>query len=180
MASRILGMGDVLTFIEKAEQTVDADRAEELERKIRKQEFGFDDFLDQMKQIRRMGPLGNLMGMMPGFGQMKQLKNAKVDERELDRIEAIVLSMTRRGAAPPPDHQRVAAQADRGRLGDQRAGREPADQAVRPDAEDDALAPAGQDALDGPADARRALGAARLPYPSRRHSQKSSKGVTWR
>jgi signal recognition particle subunit SRP54 len=94
MASRILGMGDVLTFIEKAEQTVDADRAQELERKIRKQEFGFDDFLDQMKQIRRMGPLGNLMGMMPGFGQLKQLKNAKVDERELDRIEAIVTSMT--------------------------------------------------------------------------------------
>jgi signal recognition particle subunit SRP54 len=94
MASRILGMGDVLTFIEKAEQTVDADRAEELERKIRKQEFGFDDFLDQMKQVRRMGPIGNLLGMMPGFGQLKQLKNAKVDERELDRIEAIVTSMT--------------------------------------------------------------------------------------
>jgi signal recognition particle subunit SRP54 len=94
MASRILGMGDVLSFIEKAEKTVDADRAQELERKIRKQEFGFDDFLDQMKQIRRMGPLGNLMGMLPGFGQLKQLKNAKVDERELDRIEAIVTSMT--------------------------------------------------------------------------------------
>jgi signal recognition particle subunit SRP54 len=94
MASRILGMGDVLTFIEKAEQTVDADRAQELERKIRKQEFGFDDFLDQMKQVRRMGPIGNLLGMMPGFGQLKQLKNAKVDERELDRIEAIVTSMT--------------------------------------------------------------------------------------
>jgi signal recognition particle subunit SRP54 len=94
MASRILGMGDVLSFIEKAEKTVDAERAEDLERKIRKQEFGFDDFLDQMKQIRRMGPLGNLMGMLPGFGQLKQLKNAKVDERELDRIEAIVTSMT--------------------------------------------------------------------------------------
>jgi signal recognition particle subunit SRP54 len=94
MASRILGMGDVLTFIEKAEQTVDADRAEELERKIRKQEFGFDDFLDQMKQVRKLGPLGNLMGMLPGFGQLKQLKGAKIDERELDRIEAIVTSMT--------------------------------------------------------------------------------------
>jgi signal recognition particle subunit SRP54 len=94
MASRILGMGDVLSFIEKAEKTVDADRAQDLERKIRKQEFGFDDFLDQMKQVRRMGPIGNLMGMLPGFGQLKQLKNAKVDERELDRIEAIVTSMT--------------------------------------------------------------------------------------
>jgi signal recognition particle subunit SRP54 len=94
MASRILGMGDVLTFIERAEKTVDADRAAELERKIRKQEFGLDDFLDQMKQVRRMGPIGGLIGMLPGFGQLKQLKNAKVDERELDRIEAIVTSMT--------------------------------------------------------------------------------------
>jgi signal recognition particle subunit SRP54 len=94
MASRILGMGDVMSFIEKAEKAVDADRAAELERKIRKQEFGLDDFLDQMKQIRRMGPIGNLLGMLPGFGQLKQLKNAKVDERELDRIQAIVTSMT--------------------------------------------------------------------------------------
>jgi signal recognition particle subunit SRP54 len=94
MASRILGMGDVLSFIERAEKTVDADRAAELERKIRKQEFGLDDFLAQMKQIRRMGPIGNLLGMLPGFGQLKQLKGAKVDERELDRIEAIVTSMT--------------------------------------------------------------------------------------
>jgi signal recognition particle subunit SRP54 len=94
MASRILGMGDVLTFIERAEKTVDADQAAELERKIRKQEFGLDDFLDQMKQVRRMGPIGGLIGMLPGFGQLKQLKNAKVDESELDRIEAIVTSMT--------------------------------------------------------------------------------------
>ena len=94
MASRILGMGDVLSFIEKAEKAVDADRAQELEQKIRKQQFGLDDFLDQMKQIRRMGPIGNLIGMLPGFGQLKQLKGAKIDERELDRIEAIVTSMT--------------------------------------------------------------------------------------
>jgi signal recognition particle subunit SRP54 len=94
MASRILGMGDVLSFIERAEKTVDTDSAAELERKIRKQEFGLDDFLDQMNQIRRMGPIGNLLGMLPGFGQLKQLKGAKVDERELDRIQAIVTSMT--------------------------------------------------------------------------------------
>jgi signal recognition particle subunit SRP54 len=94
MASRILGMGDVLSFIETAEKAVDAKQAEELERKIRKQQFGLDDFLDQMKQIRRMGPVGNLLGMLPGFGQLKQLKGVKVDERELDRIEAIVTSMT--------------------------------------------------------------------------------------
>jgi signal recognition particle subunit SRP54 len=94
MASRILGMGDVLSFIEKAEKTVDAERAHELEQKIRKQQFGLDDFLDQMKQVRRLGPIGNLIGMLPGFGQMKQLKGARIDERELDRIEAIVTSMT--------------------------------------------------------------------------------------
>jgi signal recognition particle subunit SRP54 len=94
MASRILGMGDVLSFIEKAEKTVDAERAHELEQKIRKQQFGLDDFLDQMKQVRRLGPVGNLIGMLPGFGQMKQLKGARIDERELDRIEAIVTSMT--------------------------------------------------------------------------------------
>ena len=99
MASRILGMGDVLSFIEKAEKAVDADRAQELEQKIRKQQFGLDDFLEQMKQVRRLGPLGNLMGMLPGFGQLKQLKGAKIDERELDRIEAIVTSMTPAGAA---------------------------------------------------------------------------------
>jgi signal recognition particle subunit SRP54 len=94
MASRILGMGDVLSFIEKAEKAVDADQAQKLEQKIRKQQFGLDDFLDQMKQIRRLGPIGNLVGMLPGFGQLKQLKGARIDERELDRLEAIVTSMT--------------------------------------------------------------------------------------
>jgi len=94
MASRILGMGDMLSFIEKAEKTVDAKQAQELERKISKQQLGLDDFLDQIRQVRSMGPLSNLLGMMPGFGQLKQLKNAKVDERELDRLEAIVTSMT--------------------------------------------------------------------------------------
>jgi signal recognition particle subunit SRP54 len=94
MASRILGMGDVLSFIEKAEKAVDAQSARELEQKIRKQQFGLDDFLDQMKQIRRLGPMGNLIGMLPGFGALKQIKNVRVDERELDRIQAIVTSMT--------------------------------------------------------------------------------------
>ena len=92
MAQRILGMGDMLTFIEKAEREYDADQAAELERKLRRAEFTFDDFLDQLKTIRRMGPIGNLIGMLPGAGA--QLKGMKVDERELDRVEAIVLSMT--------------------------------------------------------------------------------------
>jgi signal recognition particle subunit SRP54 len=93
MAQRILGMGDVMSLIEKAEQQFDEDDAAALERKLRRNEFGLDDFLDQLKMIRRMGPLTSLLGMIPGFGG-QQLKNMKVDERELDRIQAIILSMT--------------------------------------------------------------------------------------
>jgi signal recognition particle subunit SRP54 len=102
MASRILGMGDVLTLIEKAEEEVDREAAEDLERKIRKQQFTLDDFLKQMKQVRRMGPLTNILGMMPGMGgAMKELRKADVDERELDRLEAIILSMTPAERADP-------------------------------------------------------------------------------
>ena len=87
-------MGDVLSFIEKAEKAVDDKQAADLDRNIRDKQFGLDDFLDQMKQLRRMGPIGNMLGMLPGFGALKQLKGVKVDERELDRLEAIVTSMT--------------------------------------------------------------------------------------
>jgi signal recognition particle subunit SRP54 len=92
MAQRILGMGDVMTLIEKAESSFDEQQAAELERKLRKQEFGLDDFLDQMRQIRKLGPLQNLLGMIPGMG--KELRGVKVDEREFDRLQAIILSMT--------------------------------------------------------------------------------------
>ena len=102
MASRILGMGDVLTLIEKAEEVSDQKQAEELERKIRRQEFTLDDFLSQLKQVRRMGPLGNVLRLMPGMGgAMRQLRDVQMDERELDRIEAIVLSMTPAERAQP-------------------------------------------------------------------------------
>jgi signal recognition particle subunit SRP54 len=94
MAQRILGMGDVLSFIEKAEKQVGEDEAKELEAKLRRNEFDLDDFLDQLKKIRRMGPLTSLLGMIPGLAG-QQLKNLKVDEKEFDRIEAIILSMTR-------------------------------------------------------------------------------------
>ena len=94
MAQRILGMGDVMTFIEKAERQVDEDQARELERKLRKDEFSFEDFLGQLKQLRKMGPLTSLLGMIPGFASSKELRGLKVDEREFDRIEAIILSMT--------------------------------------------------------------------------------------
>jgi signal recognition particle subunit SRP54 len=93
MSQRILGMGDVLTLIEKAEGQFDEDQAKELERKIRKSEFTLDDFLDQMRQIRKLGPLQNLLGMIPGLGG-HQLSKMRVDEREFDRIQAIILSMT--------------------------------------------------------------------------------------
>src|SRR5436190_1520060 len=93
MAPRILGMGDVLTFIEKAEQQVDEDEAKELEAKMRRNEFDLDDFLGQLKKIRKMGPLTSLLGMLPGLAG-HQLSKMKVDEKEFDRIEAIILSMT--------------------------------------------------------------------------------------
>src|SRR5581483_2484206 len=92
MAQRILGMGDVMSLIEKAESSYSEQQAAELERKLRKQEFGLDDFLDQMRQVRRMGPLQSLLGMIPGIG--KELRGVKIDEREFDRIQAIILSMT--------------------------------------------------------------------------------------
>ena len=93
MAQRILGMGDVMSLIEKAEAQYEEDEAKELERKLRKNEFTLEDFLKQLKLVRRMGPLQSLMGMIPGLAG-HQLANTKVDERELDRVEAIILSMT--------------------------------------------------------------------------------------
>jgi len=93
MAQRILGMGDVLTFIEKAERAVDADEARELERKLRRSEFTFEDFLGQLKQVRKMGSFGSLLGMLPGLAG-HQAAQLNVDDRDLDRLEAIILSMT--------------------------------------------------------------------------------------
>jgi signal recognition particle subunit SRP54 len=101
MSQRILGMGDVLSLIEKAEQQVDEQEAEALQEKMRRDQFTLEDFLKQMKQVRKMGPLSGLLGMLPGMGAMKQLKNADVDEKELDRVEAIILSMTPKERANP-------------------------------------------------------------------------------
>jgi signal recognition particle subunit SRP54 len=99
MAQRILGMGDVMTLVEKAERQMDERQAQELERKIRKEQFTLDDFLDQLQQIRKMGPLQSLLKMMPGVGQ--QLGNVNLDERELDRLQAIIQSMTPEERANP-------------------------------------------------------------------------------
>ena len=94
MASRILGMGDVLSLIEKAENAVDAQDAVEMEAKLRRAEFTFEDFLVQMKQVRKMGSLSSILGMLPGMPGMKQLKGVQVDDSQLDRIEAMIFSMT--------------------------------------------------------------------------------------
>jgi signal recognition particle subunit SRP54 len=93
MASRILGMGDVLTLIEQAEQAFDAGQAEAAAEALMSGTFTLTDFMDQMRQVRKMGPLKNLLSMMPGVG--KELKDVDIDDRELDRVEAIILSMTK-------------------------------------------------------------------------------------
>jgi signal recognition particle subunit SRP54 len=94
VASRILGMGDVLSLIEKVEETIDQKKAEEMQRKLIDNEFTLDDFRDQIKQIRKLGPLESILGMMPQLGPMKGLKDVKVDEKEITRIVAIIDSMT--------------------------------------------------------------------------------------
>ncbi|TVX94005.1 signal recognition particle protein [Paenibacillus agilis] len=101
MASRILGMGDMLSLIEKAQANIDADQAKEMERKMRNAEFSFDDFLDQMQQVKKLGPLDQILDMIPGMGKMKQQANMQVDERQMDRIEAIVRSMTSKERQDP-------------------------------------------------------------------------------
>jgi len=93
MASRILGMGDVLTLIEKAQESFDEKKAKEMEQKLRKSEFTLDDFLEQMQQMKKMGPLSSIMEMLPG-SMGKQLKDVKIDEKDTSHIEAIIRSMT--------------------------------------------------------------------------------------
>jgi signal recognition particle subunit SRP54 len=95
VASRILGMGDVLTLIEKAEAVVDKKKAEKLAQKLKRNAFTLEDFLDQIQQIKKMGSLDQIMGMVPGISKLKQLKDApQPDEKELGKTEAIIRSMT--------------------------------------------------------------------------------------
>ena len=93
MASRILGMGDVLTLIDKVQETVDEQEAKALEEKLLKSRFTLEDFLSQLKQMKKMGPLSQLVGMLPGMNK-EMLKNVNVDDRQFARTEAIILSMT--------------------------------------------------------------------------------------
>ncbi len=94
VVSRVLGMGDVLSLIEKAEAAITQEDAERLEEKIRANEFTLEDFRDQLKTIRKMGPLESIIGMLPGMGNLKALADSKPDEKQLERIEAIISSMT--------------------------------------------------------------------------------------
>ena len=112
MASRMLGMGDILTLIEKAEMELDEEKAREMGQKLRKAEFDYNDFLDQMHQIKKMGGIGSIMSMMPGVGQIKG-GMPEVDEKAMDRVEAIILSMTKEertnpGIMNPSRKQRIA------------------------------------------------------------------------
>ncbi|MBI5083577.1 MAG: signal recognition particle protein [Acidobacteria bacterium] len=93
-ASRILGMGDMLSFIEKVESAVDQKKTEQMQRKLLEDDFTLEDFRDQLKQLRKLGPLESLLGMMPQLGPLKDLKNMKVDEKEITRVVAIIDSMT--------------------------------------------------------------------------------------
>ncbi|WP_332630691.1 signal recognition particle protein [Halalkalibacter flavus] len=100
MASRILGMGDVLSLIEKAQTSVDEEKARELEKKMRTMDFTFDDFLEQLDQVRNMGPLDELLNMMPGMNK-KGMKDLKVDDKQIGKVEAIVRSMTKKEKQDP-------------------------------------------------------------------------------
>ena len=112
MASRILGMGDVLSLIEKAEETIDREKALELERKVRSDSFTLEDFRDQMRQMRRLGSMEQILSMLPQVGAFKELNKVKVDEKELLHIEAIINSMTPRERA----HHRIINGSRRKRI----------------------------------------------------------------
>ena len=101
MASRILGMGDVLTLIEKAQENVDQEKAKELEQKLRNASFTLDDFLDQLSQVKKMGPLGDILKMMPGANKIKGLNDLQIDDKQIAHVEAIIQSMTKQEKIQP-------------------------------------------------------------------------------
>ena len=144
VVSRLLGMGDVLSLIEKAEAAIDVEDAEKLEQKLRSNEFTLEDFRDQLRTIRKMGPLESILGMIPGLGNLKQLADQKPDEKQLNRVEAIIISMTpterrRHDLINGSRRKRIARGS-----GTTRRGSEPAAEAVRADAQD--AEAAGRDA----------------------------------
>ena len=101
LATRILGMGDVLTLIEKAQETIDADKARDLEQRLRRAEFTLDDFKEQLEEVRKLGPVDQLLGHLPGFGKIKKMPGLKIDEQELVKVGAIISSMTKEERLSP-------------------------------------------------------------------------------
>lgn len=101
LASRILGMGDVLSLIEKAEQSLDLEKAQAMEKKMLREEFTFEEFLEQLRQVRKLGPLDQLLGMLPGMGNLKKMPGLEVNDKEMKRVEAIILSMTKKERRNP-------------------------------------------------------------------------------
>ena len=101
MASRILGMGDVESLIEKAQSAIDEEKAKEMEEKFKKASFDFNDFLDQMEQMEKMGGMNDILKMLPGFGNKKQLQNLEIDDNAMNMPKAIILSMTKQERSHP-------------------------------------------------------------------------------
>ena len=149
-------MGDILTLVERAQEHVDQKQAAKLEEKLRKGAFTLDDMLDSMQQMQKMGPLGQVMSMIPGMGNLAGEAQAAVDRGDLKRTEAIIRAMTRAERRDPDRPQQLAPAAHRRRLGDDAAGRQPAGEAVPRDAEAHEAAlrrrPTGRPRrIDGPA-----------------------------
>ena len=134
LAGRILGMGDIVGLVEKAAEAVDEEEAERMERKLRTAKFDFNDFLAQFKMMRKIGPLENILGMLPG---MSNVQGLSVDEKQLRRTEAIVLSMTQRGAHAARHFKCAASSADRPRKRQHRHRSERFAPAFQSDAQDD-------------------------------------------
>ena len=139
LASRILGMGDMLTLIDKAQANFDQDEAAEMERKIRQQTFDLEDFLGQLQQLKQMGPISQVLEMVPGFSAMKgKVSMDELDGSHLTRTEAIIRSMTAEERRRPGYYWREPQAAYRAGQWDHAAGCQSASEPVQPDAEDDA------------------------------------------
>ncbi len=135
MASRILGMGDIVSLVEKAQETIDVKEAVKLEKKLRKEAFTFDDFYQQLQQLKKMGSLESILKMIPGVSS--QLRNVEIDESQMKRVEAIILSMTLGRTQSPAGSQRFAPGTYRRRLRNLDSGSQSLDQAIPANAEDD-------------------------------------------
>ena len=152
MASRILGMGDVLSLVEKAQATFDMEEAKKMEKKLRKDEFTLDDFLAQMQQVKKLGSLDNILGLIPGMGGLKKQlagQDIDLDGKEMRQIEAIIKSMT------PKERANITIINGSRRKRIARAGRQQAPEAVRRDEEDDEENEEDAEGQEGPAESRR-------------------------